>query len=121
VLHLCSDYITKRRFSSWLTAGSLLSTGDCVPVLADIEAVPELICEMSYLASCGARKDIVCGDPISCAIIPLEEGVQNGVSETVFYISYLLSEAMAPCGELLSITSAPLLRSRAPDSTHLCR
>ena len=27
---LCSDYITKRRFSSWLTAGSLLSTGDCV-------------------------------------------------------------------------------------------
>ena len=30
MLQLCSDYITKRRFYSWLSAGSLLSTGDCV-------------------------------------------------------------------------------------------
>jgi hypothetical protein len=30
VLRLCSDYITCRLFSSWLTAASLLSTGDCV-------------------------------------------------------------------------------------------
>jgi hypothetical protein len=28
VLRLCSDYITCRLFSSWLTAASLLSTGD---------------------------------------------------------------------------------------------
>jgi hypothetical protein len=30
VLRLCSDYITCKLFSSWLTAASLLSTGDCV-------------------------------------------------------------------------------------------
>jgi hypothetical protein len=30
VLRLCSDYITWRLFSNWLTASSRLSTGDCV-------------------------------------------------------------------------------------------
>ena len=30
LLHSCSNYMRKRLFSSWLTAGSLLSTGDCV-------------------------------------------------------------------------------------------
>ena len=30
VLRLCSDHITCKLFSNWLTAASLLSTGDCV-------------------------------------------------------------------------------------------